>query len=200
MLKQHVPREGGGLHQQESSKFPTSPSARLNFRIKIGIFSDLVNQIQKYLWQEKDYKELLKRLPRGSPTGNISTKLQQVQKVVKEELGSEIRCFKKWEDRNRSIPPDFQPKEKLCLASKNIKPLRPANKLSERWLEPFEAVKEIGSYAYHVTFPQKWMLVHPVCHVSLLEQVKQSTIPKKAQLQPPTVMVEGKDEWEVVNF
>ncbi|MBW0517594.1 hypothetical protein O181_057309 [Austropuccinia psidii MF-1] len=64
-----------------------------------------------------------------SPTGKVSTKLQSVQQVVK-ELESEIRRFKKYADRNRSFPPDFQPGNKVWLASKNIKTTRPAKKLS----------------------------------------------------------------------
>ncbi|MBW0499942.1 hypothetical protein O181_039657 [Austropuccinia psidii MF-1] len=76
-------------------------------------------------------------ISQDSPTGKLSTKLQSVQQVVKEELESAIRRFKKYADRNRSIPPDFQPGDKVWLASKNIKTTRPTKKLSERWLGPF---------------------------------------------------------------
>ncbi|MBW0564324.1 hypothetical protein O181_104039 [Austropuccinia psidii MF-1] len=55
-------------------------------------------------------------------------KLQSVQKVVKEELESEIRRFKKYADGNREIPPDFQPGDKVWLASKNVKTTRPTMK------------------------------------------------------------------------
>ncbi|MBW0543131.1 hypothetical protein O181_082846 [Austropuccinia psidii MF-1] len=111
-----------------------------------------------------------------TPAGKLSTKLQSVQQVVKEELESEIKRFKKYADRNRAIPPDFQPGDKVWLASKNINTTRPTKRLSERWLGPFEALKKIGSHAYHLKLPQQWKSVHPVFHVSLLEPVKQSTI------------------------
>ncbi|MBW0535732.1 hypothetical protein O181_075447, partial [Austropuccinia psidii MF-1] len=64
-----------------------------------------------------------------SPSGKLSTKLQSVQQAVKEELESAIRRFKKYADRNRAIPPDFQPGDKVWLASKNIKTTRPTKKL-----------------------------------------------------------------------
>ncbi|MBW0541872.1 hypothetical protein O181_081587 [Austropuccinia psidii MF-1] len=64
-----------------------------------------------------------------SPSGKLSTKLQSLQQVVKEELESAIRRFKKYADRNRAIPPDFQPGDKVWLASKNIKTTRPTKKL-----------------------------------------------------------------------
>ncbi|MBW0588260.1 hypothetical protein O181_127975 [Austropuccinia psidii MF-1] len=97
----------------------------------------------------------------------------------------------------KEIPPDFQPGDKVWLASKNIKTTRPTKKLSERWLGPFEVLKKIGSHAYHLKLPQQWKSVHPVFHVSLLEPVKHSTIPNQHQLPPPPVLVEEQEEWEV---
>ncbi|MBW0552197.1 hypothetical protein O181_091912 [Austropuccinia psidii MF-1] len=81
--------------------------------------------------------------------------------------------------------------------SNNIKKTRTTKKLSEKWLGPFEVLKKIGSHAYHLKFPQQWKTVHPVFHVSLLEPVKDSTIPNCHQLPPPPVLVEEKEEWEV---
>ncbi|MBW0527520.1 hypothetical protein O181_067235 [Austropuccinia psidii MF-1] len=116
-------------------------------------------------------------ISQDTPAGKVSTKLQSVQQVVKEQLESEIKFFKKYADRNREIPPDFQPGENVWLAFKNIKTTRPTKKISERWLGPFEVLKKIGSHAYHLNLSQQWKSVHPVFHVSLLEPVNQSTIP-----------------------
>ncbi|MBW0513255.1 hypothetical protein O181_052970 [Austropuccinia psidii MF-1] len=76
-------------------------------------------------------------ISQDTPSGKLSTKLQSVQQVVKGELGSAIKCFKKYADRNRAIPPDFQPGDKVWLASKSIKTARHTKKLSEIWLGPF---------------------------------------------------------------
>ncbi|MBW0564187.1 hypothetical protein O181_103902 [Austropuccinia psidii MF-1] len=73
-----------------------------------------------------------------TPAGNLSTILQSVQQAVKEELESSIKHFKKYVDRNREIPPDFQPGYKVWLASKNIKTTRPTKKLSEGFLGPLK--------------------------------------------------------------
>ncbi|MBW0592298.1 hypothetical protein O181_132013 [Austropuccinia psidii MF-1] len=40
-------------------------------------------------------------------------------------------------------------------------------------------------------------IVHPVFQVSLLEPVKQSSIPNRNQLPPPPALVEEQEEWEV---
>ncbi|MBW0506000.1 hypothetical protein O181_045715 [Austropuccinia psidii MF-1] len=96
------------------------------------------------------------QISQDTPAGKVSTKLQSVQQVVREELQSAKKHFKKYADRNRTIPPDFQPGEKAWVATKNIKTTRTTKKLSERWLGPFEALKKFGSHAYHLKFPRKW--------------------------------------------
>ncbi|MBW0474981.1 hypothetical protein O181_014696 [Austropuccinia psidii MF-1] len=95
-------------------------------------------------------------ISQDKPAGKLSTKLQSVQQDVKEELESAIKCFKKYADKNRASSPDFQPGNKVWLASKKIKTTLPTKKLSERWFGPFEFLKEIGSHAYHLRFPQQW--------------------------------------------
>ncbi|MBW0525486.1 hypothetical protein O181_065201 [Austropuccinia psidii MF-1] len=46
------------------------------FSIKVEIFSDLVDKIQKEVWQNKDYKEILKQLARGESASDYSLELQ----------------------------------------------------------------------------------------------------------------------------
>ncbi|MBW0591005.1 hypothetical protein O181_130720 [Austropuccinia psidii MF-1] len=158
--------------------------------------AERVNQIvEQYLWIYPSFDSI--HISQDSPAGKVSTKLQSVKQVVKEELESAIRRFKKYVDRNRAIPHDFLPGNKVWLASKNIKTTRPTKKLSERWLGPFEVLKKICSHAYNLKLPQKWNSVHPVFHVSLLEPVKQSAIPNQHQLPPPPALVEEQEEWEV---
>ncbi|MBW0593084.1 hypothetical protein O181_132799 [Austropuccinia psidii MF-1] len=42
------------------------------FSIKAEIFSDLVDNIQKEVWKDKDYKEILKQLARGESVSDYS--------------------------------------------------------------------------------------------------------------------------------
>ncbi|MBW0466319.1 hypothetical protein O181_006034 [Austropuccinia psidii MF-1] len=105
-----------------------------------------------------------------------------------------MRQFKKYADRIKTIPPDFQPGEKLWLASENIKTARPAKKHERRWLRPFEVLKKIFSHAYHLKMPQQCKSVYPVFRVSLSKPVKQSTIPNQYQSPPPQVLVKEQEE------
>ncbi|MBW0535350.1 hypothetical protein O181_075065 [Austropuccinia psidii MF-1] len=136
-------------------------------------------------------------ISQDSPYGKLSTTLQSVQQVVNKELESAIRRFKRYAVRNGTILPYFQPGNKVWLASKNIKTTIPTKKLSERWLGPFEVLKKAGSHAYHLKLPLQWKSVHPVFHVSLLEPVKQSSIPNQNQFPSPPILVVEQEELEV---
>ncbi|MBW0572824.1 hypothetical protein O181_112539 [Austropuccinia psidii MF-1] len=46
------------------------------FSIKVEIFSDLVDQIQRAIWQDKDYKEILKQLARGESVSDYTLEPQ----------------------------------------------------------------------------------------------------------------------------
>ncbi|MBW0475885.1 hypothetical protein O181_015600 [Austropuccinia psidii MF-1] len=161
------------------------------FQVKLKISRDLstaffpetdgqterVNQILEQYLPIKNTGFDSTHISQDTPAGKLSTKLQSVQKVFKEELESAIRRFKKYADRNRESSPDFQPGQKVFLSSDHIKKTGLTKNPSERLLGPFEFLKKIGRHAYHLKLPQQWNSVHPVIHVSLLEPVKQSTIP-----------------------
>ncbi|MBW0491936.1 hypothetical protein O181_031651 [Austropuccinia psidii MF-1] len=119
-------------------------------------------------------------ISQDSPAGKLSKKIQSLQKVVKGELESEIRRFKKYVDRNRSIPPYFQPGNKVWLDSNNIKTTRPTKKLSERWLGPLKSLRRLG--VMHITSS---------CLNNGIKYRQSSSIP------PPPVLVEEQEEWEV---
>ncbi|MBW0554973.1 hypothetical protein O181_094688 [Austropuccinia psidii MF-1] len=192
MLGQCVPREGGGLHQvlkQNGIK-----ESRL-FSIKLEVFSDLVDQIQKALWQDKDYKEILKQLARGELVSDYSLEPQaklllfKYRVVIPKDHELQLDILQK----NHAPPLAGYPGQEKTL--KLIERL--TKKLAERCLGPFEVLKKIGSHAYHLKLPQQWKSFHPVFHMSLLEPVKKSTIQNQHQLPLPPLIVEEEEEWEV---
>ncbi|MBW0572772.1 hypothetical protein O181_112487 [Austropuccinia psidii MF-1] len=112
-----------------------------------------------------------------NPTGNLPTKIQSVQQDVKRELKASINRFKRYADKRRASPPDFNPGDMVWLSSKNFKSTRPTKKLSERWLGPFPILKKVSTHASHLKLLSQWKSIHPVFHISLLKPVKRSTIP-----------------------
>ncbi|MBW0513770.1 hypothetical protein O181_053485 [Austropuccinia psidii MF-1] len=56
------------------------------FSIKVEIFSDLADQIQKEVWQDKDYKEILNQLARGESVTDFSLEPQAKSLLFKNRM------------------------------------------------------------------------------------------------------------------
>ncbi|MBW0529093.1 hypothetical protein O181_068808, partial [Austropuccinia psidii MF-1] len=56
------------------------------FSIKVEIFSDLVDRIEKEEWQDKDYKEILKKLERGESVTDYSLEPQAKLLLFKDRV------------------------------------------------------------------------------------------------------------------
>ncbi|MBW0494568.1 hypothetical protein O181_034283, partial [Austropuccinia psidii MF-1] len=56
------------------------------FSIKVEILSDLVHKIQKEVWQDKDYKEILKKLARGESVTDYSLEPQAKLLLLKNRV------------------------------------------------------------------------------------------------------------------
>ncbi|MBW0574325.1 hypothetical protein O181_114040, partial [Austropuccinia psidii MF-1] len=136
-------------------------------------------------------------ITQDTPAGKLSTKIQSVQQDVKRELEVAINRFKRYADKSRVVPPVFNLGDMVWLSSKNIKSARPTKKQSEIWLGPFPILKKVSTHAYHLKLPSQWKSIHPVFHISLLEPVTTSTIPKRHQEPPPPIIIEEEEEWEV---
>ncbi|MBW0479716.1 hypothetical protein O181_019431 [Austropuccinia psidii MF-1] len=57
-----------------------------SFSIKVEVNSDLVDQIQKAVWQDKDYKEILKQLARGESVSDYSLEPQAKLLLFKDRV------------------------------------------------------------------------------------------------------------------
>ncbi|MBW0469523.1 hypothetical protein O181_009238 [Austropuccinia psidii MF-1] len=53
-------------------------------------------------------------ITQDNPSGKLSTKIQSVQRDVKRELEVSINRLKRYSDKSRASPPDFNPGEMSC--------------------------------------------------------------------------------------
>ena len=82
------------------------------------------------------------------------------------------------------MEPTLKEGDKVYLLRKHIKTKRPNTKLDFKKLGPFEILEKIGSVNYKLRLPANSKL-HPVFHVSLLEQAKGDTpLATDTELQP----------------
>ncbi|MBW0493937.1 hypothetical protein O181_033652 [Austropuccinia psidii MF-1] len=88
---QCVPRGGVDVISKNPQNFPQVikqdgiQESRF-FSIKVEIFSDLVDQIQKEIWKDKDYKEILKQLARGESVSDYSLEPQAKLLLLKDRV------------------------------------------------------------------------------------------------------------------
>ncbi|MBW0540583.1 hypothetical protein O181_080298 [Austropuccinia psidii MF-1] len=90
MSGQHLPREGGRFHQQESNELSKNNQARLNsslkfFAVKVEEFSNLIESIQKALWKDSQYRSILQDLGKGKSVQDYSL-----------DSSSQLLLFKDW--------------------------------------------------------------------------------------------------------
>jgi len=80
-------------------------------------------------------------------------------------------------NENHQEGPDFKKGEKVFLLQKNIKTKRPSRKLDHPKLGPFIIEEKLGPINYRLRLPDSMRRIHPVFHVSLLEQAPKDATP-----------------------
>ncbi|MBW0560651.1 hypothetical protein O181_100366 [Austropuccinia psidii MF-1] len=91
MLGRRVPREGVDfISKNPQNVHQVIKQDRIKesrfFSIKVEIFSDPVVKIQNEVWQDKDYKEILKQLAKGESVPDYSLEPQAKLLLVKDRV------------------------------------------------------------------------------------------------------------------
>ncbi|MBW0471483.1 hypothetical protein O181_011198 [Austropuccinia psidii MF-1] len=161
--------------------------------IKVEILSDLVDQIQKEVWQDKDYKEILKQLARGGSVSDYSLEPQAKLLLFKDRVvvprNEEIQL--NILQKHHYSPLSDHPGQEKAL--KDIK-------RDSYWVRMNQFIKDYVSSCQKCSrnkniHHKKFELLKPLQIAS--EPLKQSTIPNRYQFPPPPVRVKEKEEWEV---
>ena len=109
---------------------------------------------------------------------------------MKENIEAALQKQTKHYDKDKRPTPTFEPGDKVWLRRKYIKTTRPCDKLDVKKLGPYQISEAVGSHAYRLAVPPSFR-AHPVFHVSLLEPVKTSTMPRVQEPDPVEIPVEG---------
>lgn len=100
-------------------------------------------------------------------------------------------------NRLRLPSPKFTVGQRVWLNAQNIRVARPARKLADRRLGPFEIEAVVSPVAFRLKLTPELRSLHPVFHSSLLEPVQENTIPGRLQPPPPVIELDGSEEYEV---
>ncbi len=89
----------------------------------------------------------------------------------------------------------FQVGQKVWLSTANIRTDRPSKKLDHKWIGPFTILEAKGS-AYKLDLPAT-IKIYNVFHASLLTLDPNDPLPGQEFEEPPPVVVDNEQEWEV---
>jgi len=84
----------------------------------------------------------------------------------------------------------------VWLSSRHLRTERACRKLDDKFLVPFEVIKNFGTHTYLLKFP-KSIKHQPVVHVSEIESASNDPLPRQVHVTPPSVVINGEEEWEV---
>lgn len=130
------------------------------------------------------------------PTGDSEDRLQKL-KGIRQGLQKLYLTAKEAQENyynKKHREQTFQIGDRVMLAAKNIRSLRPHRKLDAKYYGPFEILERIGRVAYKLQLPEAYS-IHPTFHVSLLEPY--TVRPGETVGSPPSLLVADRHEWEV---
>ena len=90
----------------------------------------------------------------------------------------------------------FKVGDMVWLDAKNLQQLQPSWKLAHRRLGPYKIKRVLGDLNYELDLPNT-MKIHPVFYVGLLYPAPQSTIPGRNFPQPPPIVINDEEAFEV---
>ena len=123
--------------------------------------------------------------------------LDDLHATLKSEIAEAQQRYQRSADKNRLPPPDFQVGQKVYVKAKYFHTTRPSKKLSEKYFGPFEIIAKPGQVSFTLRFPDSMRLVHPIFHVSMLEDAPVSSIPNRTNEPPPPVEIDSDLEYEI---
>ena len=100
-------------------------------------------------------------------------------------------------DKNWIPPPEFKVGDWAYVKAQFFQTTRPAKKLSEKYLGPYEIKNQAGPLSWTLCLPEGMHAIHSVFHVSMLEPSILNSILNCTQPPPPPITIDDKLEYEI---
>lgn len=126
----------------------------------------------------------------------FAQRMKGVWDYLQDYIGLAQSRMEEYANRRRQPMPNYQVGDSVYLDRRNIKTQRPSLKLDDKYLGPFKVLRKHGTSSFELDLPEG-MRIHPVFHSSLLRLDPEDPLPAQVIDEPPEVIVEGEQEWEV---
>jgi hypothetical protein len=113
------------------------------------------------------------------------------------QIAEAQKCYQGPADARRTLALDFKVGDKVFIKAAHFHTTWPSKKLSEKNLNHFKIIAQVGPASFTLRLPDQLQAVHPVFHVSQLKPETPNTILNRIQPLPPLIDVDGDIEYEV---
>jgi Chromo (CHRromatin Organisation MOdifier) domain len=127
----------------------------------------------------------------------LVTDLRELHSKLRINIQESQEHYQQSTDKNRIPPPELKVGDKAFVKAKFFQTTRPSKKLSEKYLEPFDIINQVGPLSWTLCLLTTMHAVHPVFHVSMLEPSAPNSVPNRIQPPPPLVIIDEEPEYEI---
>jgi len=103
-------------------------------------------------------------------------------------------------DHHHSPTSDFKIGEQVFVRAEYINATQPSEKLSEKYLSPFDIITRPGTHSVTIHLPDHLCAIHLVFHVSQLELATPNQILNCTQPPPPPVEINNELKYEILEI
>jgi hypothetical protein len=133
-------------------------------------------------------------------TREFAIDLGELHEALKLNIKDSQDRYKKYANNRRLPSPQFKIGDEVYVKGQFFRTTRPSKKLSEKNYGPYEIIAQPGSLSFTLRLPPAMRAVHPVYHVSMLEDAPHSAIPNRTTDPPPPVEIDGEVEYEIAEI
>ena len=119
-------------------------------------------------------------------------RLREAQVTLQQELLKARKAMELSANRRRRPAPDLVPGQKVWLLRRHVQTTRPSSKLDVRRLGPFVIIEKVRLSAFRLELLSS-IKIHPVFHVSLLEQHVANTFPGRVEIEEHTSELQSRE-------
>jgi hypothetical protein len=126
----------------------------------------------------------------------VQATMQPVHEHLRVEMRRSQAVQEEGANRGRVPAPNIQVGSEVWLDARNVRTTRLTRKLDWKRLGPFRVRKQVSPYTYELGLPAS-IRIHRVQPVSLLDPVAENPLEGQVVLPPPSVEVDGEEEYQV---